>query len=78
MIAYDPRGMTWGQYCKLMNELFAPQQLGVVEEERWKDWANGMNGIGYFTQSGIPDPRDFAHWRDWATQLCGILTLEAQ
>ena len=32
MITYDPRGMTWDEYCKLMAELFAANQLGYVEE----------------------------------------------
>lgn len=78
MIVYDPRGMSWPQYCKLMAELFAPQQLGVVPEEKWRDWVDGLNGIGYFVQSGIPDHRGYANWEDWATQLCGIMTLEAR
>lgn len=77
MISYDPRGMEWPQYCRLMAEAFAPQQLGVVSEEKWRDWAEGMNGIGYFIRSGVPDHRGFANWRDWATSLCGILDLEA-
>lgn len=78
MIAYDPRGMTWPQYCKLMTELFASQQLGVVEEERWREWVDAMNGIGNFLNSGVPDHRGFANWSDWATQVCGILTVEAR
>ena len=78
MIAYDPRGMTWDQYCKLMAELFAPQQLGYVKEEEWRSWVSAMNGIGYFVQSGVPDHRGFDTWQQWAQQLCGILSLEAQ
>ena len=78
MIAYDPRGMTWDQYCKLMAELFAPNQLGYVEEENWRQWVDGMNGIGYFVQSGVPDHRGFEHWSDWAAQVCGIMNVGAQ
>jgi len=76
MIAYDPRGMTWNQYCQLMAELFAPNQLGFVPEEKWMDWVDGMNGIGYFVQSGIPDARQFPTWRDWAEHMCGIMNLQ--
>ena len=76
MICYDPRGMTWDQYCKLMEELFASNQLGHVPEEKWRDWVDGMNGIGYFVQSGIPDHRGFADWRDWAKQMCGIMSIQ--
>jgi hypothetical protein len=57
MITYDPRGHTWDSWCALMAELFAQQQLGTVPEERWKDWASGMHGVGYFVNSGVPDPR---------------------
>lgn len=78
MIAYDPRGMSWTQYCGLMNELFAPQQLGMVTEEKWRDWVDGLNGIGYFVQSGVPDHRGFADWHDWAKQVAGIMSITPQ
>jgi hypothetical protein len=58
-----------------MNELFAPQQLGTVEEERWKEWVDGLNGIGYFVQSGVPDATGFSDWRDWAQQMAGIMNI---
>jgi hypothetical protein len=76
MISYDPRGMTWDQYCKLMAELFASNQLGYVDEEHWRSWVDGINGIGYFVQSGVPDHRNFKTWQDWAMQMCGIMNLE--
>ena len=44
MTTYDPREMTWDQYCKLMQELFGPQELGNVPEEQWRDWVDGMSG----------------------------------
>ena len=61
---YDPRGMEWGYWCSLMAELFAANQLGVVPEENWLDWANGIAGIGRF--DGVPDGRNFDNWQDWA------------
>lgn len=75
MITYDPRNLTWDQWCARMAELFAGQQLGTVPEERWKDWANGMQGIGYFVQSGVPDARGFDDWREWAESLAGIMSI---
>lgn len=78
MITYDPRGHTWDSWCALMAELFAPQQLGTAPEERWQDWASGMQGIGYFVQSGVPDPRGFVHWQDWASQVAGIMAVSPQ
>jgi hypothetical protein len=76
MISYDPRGMTWPQYCKLMAELFAGNQLGYVEEENWRQWVDGLNGIGYFVQSGVPDHRNFGTWQQWAQAMTGIMSLE--
>lgn len=76
MITYDPRGQTWDSWVRLMDELFSANQLGTVPEEKWRDWAAGMNGIGYFVESGIPDPRGFNTWQDWAAQLVGIMTIE--
>ena len=75
MIVYDPRGQTWDSWCSLMAELFAAQQLGTVPEEKWQDWANGMQGIGYFANSGIPDATGFASWQDWASRLVGIMSI---
>ena len=77
MIAYDPRDMTWDQYNKLMEELFAANQLGNVPEDKWRDWVDGMNGIGYFVQSGVPDHRGFTNWQDWAAQMTGIMSIQA-
>ena len=76
MVSYDPRGMTWDQYCKLMEELFAGNQLGHVEEKDWRMWVDGMNGIGYFVQSGIPDHRPFENWQDWALQMVGTMSIQ--
>jgi hypothetical protein len=68
--------MNWDQYCKLMAELFSANQLGTVEEENWRQWVDGMNGIGYFVQSNIPDHRGFSDWQDWAKQVAGIMVVK--
>ena len=75
MIVFDPRDMVWDDWCARMAELFAGQQLGTVPEESWQDWANGMQGIGYFTQSGIPDARGFDDWKEWAKSVVGIMSI---
>jgi len=77
-VTYDPRNLTWDYYCRLMEEQFAPNQLGNVPEEKWRDWVDGMNGIGYFVQSAIPDHRGFTTWQEWAAQLVGIMSLDPQ
>lgn len=75
MVTYDPRGMDWPQYNKLMTELFASNDVGYVNEENWRQWVDGLNGIGYFGQSAIPDQRMFSTWQDWAEQMVGIMSL---
>ena len=72
---YDPRGLTWDLWCASMAQQFASNQLGTVPEDKWRDWASGMQGIGYFVQSGVPDPRGFEDWRDWAKQVVGIMNI---
>jgi hypothetical protein len=78
VIVYDPRGMTWDQYCRLMAELFAPQQLGYVPEEDWRQWVDGLNGIGYFVESGVPDHRGFKSWQEWAERMAGLMSVVPQ
>lgn len=70
---YDPRNMTWDQWCALTAEQFSAQQLGTLPEERWKEWVDGMSGIGYFMSFGMPDSRGFETWQDWAQQVMGIV-----
>ena len=64
---FDPRGMEWDFWCASMASLFAANQLGTVEEERWHEWADGLAGIGRF--AGAPDSRLFETWQDWAFAL---------
>jgi hypothetical protein len=74
-IAYDPRGMSWDEWCKLTDELFAQQQLGIAPEEQWKDWVNGLAGLANFMDSGVPDSRGFDDWQEWAEQFVGIMNV---
>jgi hypothetical protein len=75
VITYDPRNMEWDLYCSLMAELFAGNSIGTVPEENWRDWVDGINGIGYFGQSAVPDQRMFETWQDWAEQMVGIMNI---
>ena len=78
MIVYDPRYMNWNNWCALMAELFAPQNLGTVPEEKWRDWGAALAGIGYFNSSGIPDTRGFNTWQEWAVRVVDALSVEPQ
>jgi hypothetical protein len=59
-----------------MAELFAPQQLGTVPEENWREWGDAMSGIGYFMSSGVPDTHNFESWQQWAELLVGVMDIE--
>jgi len=76
MVTYDPRGMSWEQWVSLMAELFAGQSLGVLPEDKWRDWANAFAGVGYFGSSGCPDSRGFPTWQEWAARLVGIIAID--
>jgi hypothetical protein len=54
-----------------MFELFAANQLGTVPETNWRQWADGLAGIGRFP--GAPDSRNFSSWQDWAFALNNTL-----
>jgi len=75
MITFDPRNMTWDYWCSLLAEQFASNQLGTIPEEQWRVWADGMQGIGYFVQNGVPDHRGYETWQDWANALCGFMNI---
>jgi len=72
---YDPRNMLWDNWCSLMAELFAAQELGTLPEDRWREWGDGMAGIGYFMNSGVPSTHQFATWQEWAENLVGIMSI---
>lgn len=74
---YDPRYMEWDQWCALTSEQFAAQNLGTAPETEWREWVDGMVGIGYFMDSAVPDSRGFDDWRDWAQMMVGIMSVRA-
>jgi hypothetical protein len=75
MVTYDPRNMEWPLYCSLMAELFSSNDIGTVPEENWRQWVDGINALGNFGQSGVPDSRGFETWQDWAEQMVGIMSI---
>ena len=75
MISYPSTNVSWEDWCGSMAELFASNQLGFLPEEKWRDYADGMQGIGYFVQNGIPEHRNYSDWRSWANDLAGIMNV---
>jgi hypothetical protein len=53
-----------------MCEAYAGQQLAMgVPEDKWRDWASGINAIDVFMNEAIPSPDYYNKWQDWATAL---------
>jgi hypothetical protein len=68
---YDPRNLSWDTWSALMSELFAANQLGVSPESEWRQWADGISGIGRFP--GAPGSTGFDTWQDWAFAFANAL-----
>jgi len=68
---YDPRNLSWDTWCALMSELFAANQLGVSPENEWRQWADGVSGIGRFPS--VPSSTGFDTWQDWAFAFANAL-----
>ncbi|MFN8994255.1 MAG: hypothetical protein ACK5X3_11430 [Pseudomonadota bacterium] len=45
----------------------------LEDESRWQDWAIGFVRASRFTQQVVPDPYQFADWRDWAERVYPML-----
>lgn len=73
MNLYDPRGMTWEQWCKLQCEQHATLGLVPAPEENWRDWVVQLFRFGGFAAQGVPDARGFRTWQDWACQYLGVM-----
>jgi len=76
-VVLDPRNFEWDLWCARTAEQFAANQLGTIEESRWREWADAMSGIGYFSQSGVPDSRGFETWQDWAFALSNTMVVKS-
>lgn len=69
-LVYDPRYHTWESWSALMVEAYAGQQLAInVPEEKWRDWASGVNAIDVFMNEAIPSPNYYNNWQDWVSAL---------
>jgi hypothetical protein len=54
--------------------VLSSQSVSRLEDEaRWQDWAIGFVRASPFTQQAIPDPYQFADWRDWAERAYPML-----
>lgn len=72
MHTVDPRVVSgpveWADVMYVTLEQYGvPSQLD--DPERWQDWATGLLSFSRFGTVGIPDPRGFSDWRDWAERF---------
>ena len=45
----------------------------LTDESLWRDWAVGFVRAPGFAQRVLPDPYQFADWRDWAMRVYPML-----
>jgi hypothetical protein len=74
-VVYDPRYQEWDNWCGLMIEAYAAQNLQIgVPEEKWKDWAAGLMAIDVFQNESIPNPYLYENWQDWAAEVINAVS----
>lgn len=68
----DPKGMTlrdWSDSVQLaLGDAWSVGKL--VDEARWQDWAVAFARA---SQRNVPDPYQFADWREWAMRAYPML-----
>lgn len=65
----DPRYMTVEAWTTLTATALLPFGGNVPhysDEANWRDWALRVRGITALASLGIPDPRGYQDWREWA------------
>ena len=78
-VVYDPRYLSWDQWASLMVEAYAGQQLEIPHDEtKWREWANGLHGIGLFSSDAVPSASSFQNWQDWAQAVVGAVANQTQ
>ena len=71
----NPEGMTWKSWAEavilVVRDVWS---YGVPpDEERWRDWAVAFARAPGFARQVIPDPYQFADWREWAMRVYPML-----
>lgn len=71
----NPRNMTLTDWAdSVILAVSDARSFGKLEDEsRWQDWAIGFVRASPFSQQAIPDPYQFADWRDWAERAYPML-----
>lgn len=67
----DPRGMAVERWSALVA---APlQQFGSLPNSAtlndWMAWAQSVRNLPAISALGVPDPRTYTRWQDWAIRL---------
>jgi hypothetical protein len=62
-----------------MCESFGAQSLEIPgPTTTWQGWAAGLNGIGLFMNSQVPDPYGYDSWDKWALDLVNNFSARPQ
>lgn len=75
-IPYPNAGITFERWAGGASEALAGYNVAIPStEERWIDWAMSIANINDLQAFGVPDPNQFADWRQWAQRLAQNLGL---
>lgn len=67
---YDPRGLTFERWASLLAEALSEYNIpNPADEDSWFGWACTLFGAPDLVSLGLPDPRGFTGWREWAETL---------
>ena len=71
----DPRGMTLFDWAdSVILSVGDAWSFGRLDDENsWQDWATGFVRASPFSQRVVPDPYQFADWREWAMRAYPLL-----
>ena len=59
--------MDFMRWAALLTESLAAYNVpSPVDEESWASWAVSLLNSPILVGLGLPDPRGFAEWKDWA------------
>jgi len=71
----DPKHMTLTQWADAViltvTDVWSFGKL--TDENKWQDWAKGFVAANGYSQRNMPDPYQFADWKEWAQRAYPML-----
>jgi hypothetical protein len=72
-IPFLSQDSTWESWNGAMLHYFGEEPLPIVAEPDWQQFAAAMVGLPTFSVYGISDGQGILDWREWASQVIGMV-----